>query len=52
MLAGLILVPIVSAVTPAPDKKLVEDAFSCYHKKVLVPQSEALADSEEVEYRG
>ena len=52
MLAGLILVPIVSAVTPSPDRKLVEDAFSCYNKKVLVPQSEALADSEEVEYRG
>lgn len=52
MLAGLILVPIVSAVTPAPSAKLVNDAFSCYHKKVLVPQSEALADSEEVEYRG
>jgi len=52
MLAGLILVPIVSAVTPSPDRKLVEDAFSCYNKRVLVPQSEALADSEEVEYRG
>ena len=52
MLAGLILVPIVSAVTPSPDRKLVDDAFSCYSKRVLVPQSEALADSEEVEYRG
>ena len=52
MLAGLVLVPIVSAVTPSPDRKLVDDAFSCYSKRVLVPQSEALADSEEVEYRG
>ena len=32
MVAGLIIVPVVSLITPAPDKKLVEDAFSCYTK--------------------
>ncbi len=32
MAAGLIIVPVVSLITPAPDKKLVEDAFSCYNK--------------------
>ena len=52
MLAGLLIVPLVSACTKAPDAKLVEDAFSCYNKKVLVPQSEALGDSEDPTYRG
>lgn len=33
MLAGLVIVPIVSLITPKPDKKLVEDCFSCYKKK-------------------
>ena len=46
MLAGLVIVPLVSAFTPAPNKALVEDAFSCYNKKVLVRQTEALGDSE------
>ena len=46
MLAGLVIVPLVSFITPAPDKALVDDAFSCYEQKVLVRQSEALADPE------
>ena len=46
MLAGLVLVPLISLITPAPDKRLVENAFSCYSQKVLVKQSEALADPE------
>ncbi len=46
MLAGLVIVPLVSFVTPAPDKALVDDAFSCYDQKVLVKQREALADPE------
>ena len=46
MLAGLLIVPLVSFVTPAPDKALVDDAFSCYDQKVMVKQSEALADPE------
>ena len=44
MIAGLILVPVVSLLTPAPDKKLVDDAFSCYDEKVLVRQTQALGD--------
>ena len=52
MLAGLLIVPLVSVCTKAPDGTLVEDAFSCYNKKVLVPQSEALGDSEDPTYRG
>ena len=42
MLAGLIIVPIVSAITPKPDKKLVDDAFTCYDEKIMVPLSTAL----------
>ena len=47
MIAGLVLVPLVSLLTPAPDRALVDDAFSCYDRKVLVRQAEALGDSEE-----
>ena len=46
MLAGLVIVPVVSTLTKAPDKQLVEDAFSCYNRKVTVRQSEALGDGE------
>ena len=48
MIVGLIIVPVVSLFTPGVDKQLVDDAFSCYDKKVMVPQSEALGDGEEV----
>ena len=47
MIAGLILVPLVSWITRAPDKALVDDAFSCYSKKVLVRQADALGDTNE-----
>ena len=46
MLAGLVIVPLVSLVTPKPDRAKVEDAFSCYNEKVLVPKYEALGDAE------
>ena len=46
MLAGLVIVPVVSAFTAAPEKALVEDIFSCYDAKVTVRQSEALGDPE------
>ncbi|MGE4352984.1 MAG: sodium:solute symporter [Oscillospiraceae bacterium] len=35
MLAGLVIVPLVSAVTRAPDKAMVEEAFSCYDDPVV-----------------
>ena len=46
MLAGLILVPVVSLITKAPARDKVDAAFSCYDKMVTVPQREALADEE------
>ena len=44
MIAGLIIVPVVSLFTPKPDRKTVDDAFACYDEKVLVRQSSALSD--------
>lgn len=44
MLTGLVIVPIVSCFTKAPDKNMVDDAFSCYDKKVWVSAKEALGD--------
>lgn len=42
MLAGLVIVPVVSLLTPKPDAKLVEDAFACYDKKTEVAQKTTL----------
>lgn len=42
MVVGLILVPVVSLVTPPPEASLTEEVFSCYEKKVMVPVTEAL----------
>ena len=47
MIAGLIIVPVVSLITPKPRKELVDDAFSCYEQKVLVRQTDALGDHHE-----
>lgn len=46
MVAGLVIVPVVSAFTRKPDQTLVEEAFSCYHHKVLVDQSQALGEEQ------
>ncbi|MBR3942841.1 MAG: sodium:solute symporter, partial [Clostridia bacterium] len=44
MLAGFVIVPVVSAFTKKPDTALVEDAFSCYEKTVTVRAKDALGD--------
>ncbi len=44
MLVGLILVPVVSLVTPKPDKALIDDIFSCYEETVVVHKSESLEE--------
>ena len=46
MLAGQVIIPLVSLVTKAPHKKFVDEVFSCYEKKVTVRQTEALGDGE------
>jgi len=47
MLAGLIIVPVVSAFTKAPDKGALESCFSCYEETVRVKVSEALGNVED-----
>ena len=44
MLAGLILVPLVSLFTKKPDRQLVEETFACYNVKKEVPQKTALGE--------
>ena len=42
MLAGLVIVPVVSLITPKPDQTLVDNAFACYEKETTVAQKTAL----------
>lgn len=42
MLAGLIIVPVVSLISPKPEKKLVDEAFACYEKQVPAKQKNSL----------
>jgi SSS family transporter len=42
MLLGLVLVPLVSLVTPKPDKAAVNGMFACYEENAEVPQRVAL----------
>ncbi len=42
MVGGLIIVPVVSRFTKGLDKKVADEMFECFSKKVEVPQSEAL----------
>ena len=47
MLAGLVIIPVVSLFTKKPDKALVDGAFACYEKEVMVHQSTSLSDEDE-----
>ena len=49
MLAGLVIVPVVSLLTQPPKKEFVEKVFSCYNKKVLVPVTDAYGEPIEEE---
>ena len=42
MLAGLVIVPVVSWLTPKMDKARVEDIFSCYKKTTVVEKKDSL----------
>ena len=44
MVAGLVLVPVVSLFTKAPDTAHIEQVFSCYDKKVVVSAKDAIGD--------
>lgn len=45
MLLGLVLVPVVSLLTPKPDTQKIGSIFTCYHKKVTVESSDSLGDN-------
>ena len=42
MLAGLVIVPVVSLLTPKPEQQFVDGVFSCYKKTNVVEQKTAL----------
>ena len=42
MLAGLVIVPVVSLVTKAPEQKFVDECFACYDQETTVAQKTAL----------
>jgi len=44
MLAGLIIVPVVSLLTKKPDKSRVEEVFSCYDKEVTVTSKHSIGE--------
>ena len=46
MLMGMIIVPVVSLITPVKDKAAVEDHFSCYDETVQVKVAEDLGAGE------
>ncbi len=44
MLAGLIIVPVVSLLTPKPNQDFVDEAFACFEKPSTVKQKTALGE--------
>ena len=44
MIAGLLIVPVVSLVSKPPKKEHVEKVFSCYNKKVVVLATDAIGE--------
>ena len=47
MIAGLIIVPVVSLITPKPDKAHVDSVFSCYERTVTVNVTDSIGDTNE-----
>lgn len=50
MVAGLVVVPVVSLVTPQMKKETVEECFGCYERKVIVENKVALPKEENAEH--
>lgn len=44
MAAGLVVVPVVSLITPNPDKEKVDDIFACYDEKVTISRKRSLQE--------
>ena len=49
MLAGFIIVPVVSWITKKPDTELVEGCFACYDRTVRVPAKFALSEEDKID---
>ena len=47
MIAGLVLVPVVSLFTAAPDQKHVNSVFACYDRTVTVSVTDSIGDKSE-----
>jgi SSS family solute:Na+ symporter len=46
MLAGFIIIPLVSLITKAPDKAVVDNCFSCYEEKINVKIRDDLGNND------
>ena len=46
MIAGLILVPVISLITKAPAKASVDQIFSCYERRVTVMAKDSIETEE------
>ena len=44
--AGMVIVPLVSVITKAPDRQAVDQIFSCYDRKVVVKAKDAIEADE------
>jgi SSS family solute:Na+ symporter len=44
MIAGLIVVPVVSAITPKPNKEKIDEIFTCYDETVVVHKTQSLEE--------
>ena len=44
MVAGLIIVPLVSFITPKPDREKVDEIFTCYDETVVVHKTKSLEE--------
>ncbi|MBA4701679.1 MAG: sodium/solute symporter [Ruminococcus sp.] len=42
MIAGLVVVPVVSLITPKPSKEKVDEIFTCYDEKVTITKKRSL----------
>lgn len=46
MIAGLIIVPVVSLITPAPKKERLDEIFKCYDKTVTVTVKDSIGEEQ------
>jgi len=47
IILSLIIVPVVSLITPKPNKEFVDKAFECYDERVSAPVKDALPEEEQ-----